>query len=110
MHRNFTQSSLFRLALIAGSALVTPAAAFAQSAPAADAEASANDIVVTGTKRNATIQDVPFSINAQTQEDIEKTGAVTLEALAARALATAAFDRHHDGGELPCQQLMLVQP
>jgi TonB-dependent receptor len=52
MHRNFAQSSLFRLALIAGTALVAPAAAFAQAAPAADTEASANDIVVTGFRQS----------------------------------------------------------
>jgi iron complex outermembrane receptor protein len=43
--------------------------------------ASGNVIIVTATKRDATIQDVPFSINAQTQEDIQKSGAVTLEDL-----------------------------
>ena len=54
MQPNFTQSSLFKLALIAGSALVTPAAAFAQAAPAADAatDAQANDIVVTGFRQS----------------------------------------------------------
>lgn len=40
-----------------------------------------NDIVVTATKRNSTVQDTPFSINAQTAEDIRKSGAVTLEDL-----------------------------
>jgi len=38
-------------------------------------------IIVTATKRDTTIQDVPFSINAQTQEAIRKSGAVTLEDL-----------------------------
>ena len=40
-----------------------------------------NDVIVTANKRNSTIQDVPFSINAQTQEDIQRSGATTLEDL-----------------------------
>lgn len=57
-------------------ALALPA--YAQTAAPAD-EANGNDIIVTATKRNATLQDVPFSINAQTAEDIQKSGATTLE-------------------------------
>lgn len=40
------------------------------------------EITVTATKRATTIQDVPFSINAQTQQDIQRSGATTLEDLA----------------------------
>jgi len=39
------------------------------------------EIVVTATKRTTAIQDVPFSINAQSQRDIERAGATTLEEL-----------------------------
>src|SRR5688572_2136198 len=48
---------------------------------AAGATTKLESITVTATKREAAIVDVPFSINAQTQEDIQKSGAVTLEDL-----------------------------
>ncbi|REL35019.1 TonB-dependent receptor [Thalassotalea euphylliae] len=38
-------------------------------------------IVVTATKRAASIKEVPFSVNAQTQADIERAGATNLEEL-----------------------------
>ena len=72
-----TQTRIRLLAGIATMALATPA--FAQDAPA---DENGNDIVVTGSKRDQTIQEVPFSINAQTAEAIQKTGAVTLEDVA----------------------------
>lgn len=39
------------------------------------------EVIVTATKRESTIQDLPFSINAQTQEDIQRSGATSLEDL-----------------------------
>ncbi len=71
-----------RHALLAGCALVaTITAAPAAAQDAEEPAAEGNVIVVTATKRDATIQDVPFSINAQTAEDIQRSGAVTLEDL-----------------------------
>nr|WP_233245718.1 TonB-dependent receptor [Marinicauda salina] len=60
-------------------ALALAGAAHAQEPAGAVEETEV--IVVTATKREQSLQDVPFSINAQTQADIQRTGADTLEDL-----------------------------
>jgi len=59
---------------VAIACISAPGAAWAQTAPAENEE-----IVVTATHRATSIQDVPFSVNAQTAEDIERTGSQTIE-------------------------------
>ncbi|RJT24459.1 TonB-dependent receptor [Chakrabartia godavariana] len=64
------------LAGLSAFSLVAFAPAMAQDT---DEAAEGNEIIVTATKRNVALQDVPFSINAQTAADIQKTGAGSLE-------------------------------
>jgi iron complex outermembrane receptor protein len=49
------------------------------SAQPVDGAAAADDIIVTATKRDVSLQDIPFSINAQTAEMIQRSGATTIE-------------------------------
>ncbi len=70
-----------RISLLSGLSTLTVIAiaspAWAQTETSA--EEDSNIIIVTATKREANLQDIPFSINAQTQEDIQKSGATSLE-------------------------------
>ncbi len=50
-----------------------------QPATAQPSSGEEGDIIVTATKRASRVQDVPFSINAQTQADIQRMNAQTLE-------------------------------
>ncbi len=79
----FSRAARMRAMLLAGCAIALGAnPALAQDASDADEpEARGNVIVVTATKRDSTIQDVPFSISALTAEDIQRSGAGNLEDL-----------------------------
>ena len=77
---------ILRTALLATTVLLaTPAWAQtveeqqAQAANAPDDSSAGDVIIVTATKRASTLQDVPFSINAQTQEDIQRANASSIE-------------------------------
>src|SRR5678816_2783465 len=83
------RSSAFLLIGTATVALATPAYAQTEQEQAAQAanppqatQATGADIIVTATKRATRVQDVPFSINAQTEEDIERAHAQSLEDIA----------------------------
>ncbi len=58
------------------------AALAALPALAQDRDLVGDEIIVTATKRESTLQDVPFSVNAQTQNDIQRSGSQTLEDVA----------------------------
>src|SRR6185436_2757034 len=61
-------------------ALASPAMAQGQPAPTSAADEEEN-IVVTATKRETSLLEVPFSINAQTEQDIQRAAANTIEDL-----------------------------
>ena len=53
----------------------------------AQAQETIEEVVVTAIKRASTIREVPFSINAQSQEDIRRTGATGIEELSRNVAA-----------------------
>ena len=60
------------------SAAAISVAVFAAPAFAQD-DGVDDEIIVTATKRAQSLQDVPFSVNAQTEEDMQRTGSQNLE-------------------------------
>ncbi len=66
---------------LAASAAIGALVAAGAAVPAM-AQETRETITVTASKRAQAIQDVPFSVNAQTQADFERTGAKTLEDVA----------------------------
>ena len=81
MLRTYSSRRTFnrRLSLGLSVLAVTLASVPALAQNAEDAEEEGNDIVVTATLRDTSLQDVPFSINAQTGEDLARANATTLE-------------------------------
>jgi iron complex outermembrane recepter protein len=80
-HLNFHRAALIGAASVLALSTATPA--FAQDDPPA-ATAPDDDeqnVVVTATLREQNLLDVPFSINAQTEQDIERAAANTIEDL-----------------------------
>jgi outer membrane receptor protein involved in Fe transport len=71
----------FHSSLAIGAAGIAGAQQTPPPPPKAQVTEKQESIVVTATKREASLVDVPFSINAQTEEDIQRSGAVTLEDL-----------------------------
>jgi outer membrane receptor protein involved in Fe transport len=101
--RPFKANHAARHLPLAGSAVIACllASAPAHAQPPADQPAAAEaeegqEIVVTATKRAQTLLEVPFSINAQTEEDIQRSGAGTIEDLS-RNVAGLTVQNHGPG-------------
>jgi outer membrane receptor protein involved in Fe transport len=70
------------LAIFIGSTLFFGSATVVHAQESEDSRrAPVEEVLVTATKRATTIQELPFSINAMTQEDIQRSGASNLEDL-----------------------------
>jgi iron complex outermembrane receptor protein len=76
----FAKSSFFATASLAALLAAAPAAAQTDTG-GTSAEQEGEEIIVTASKREQTLLEVPFSINAQTEEDIQRSGASTIEDL-----------------------------
>lgn len=70
-----------RASMLAGLSCLALASSPAVAQDAPENSYDGNEIIVTATKRDASLQDVPFSINAQTERAIERANASTVEDL-----------------------------
>src|SRR5687768_11780256 len=77
----FLASASFAACIASPAYAQTEAEQEAQAANAVAEETDDATIYVTATKRETTLLEVPFSINAQTEEDIQRLGAGTIEDL-----------------------------
>jgi iron complex outermembrane recepter protein len=73
------RTKMLLLASVFSLAQVAPASAQPAGESAAKSDQKVEKVTVTATKRSSAIKDVPFSVNAQTQKDIERSGATSLE-------------------------------
>src|SRR3546814_18575516 len=78
---------LLRGGASAAALLAMSSGAYAQTGAGDDTPGN-QTIVVTATKRASTVQDVPFSIKAQTEADIPRSGAVPIEDLSRNVTRT----------------------
>jgi iron complex outermembrane receptor protein len=70
-----------RLIFCASTSLLALSAPLQAQTSSTSSPPANGDIIVTATKRNVLLQNVPFSINAQTAQDIQRAHATTLEDL-----------------------------
>jgi iron complex outermembrane receptor protein len=85
-NRNSVRKAVFLAGASFAACLAAASPAQAQTEAKAEAQAATEEsgeetIYVTATKRETTLLEVPFSINAQTQEDIQRLNAGTIEDL-----------------------------
>lgn len=78
---SFARRNYRILATVSAVALGAMAGQAAAQEPQPEPIDEGAEIIVTATKRASTIQDVPFSINAQTEADIQRANAGTIEDL-----------------------------
>jgi len=86
--RKLSRTPQTLLAILAG----LPVAAFAAEQPAASDEGTIGEIVVTATKRETSLQKVPFSIAAVSEQDLRDRGASNIVELARNVAGLAIAD------------------